>query len=66
MRLYDKSVVYWRSPPGSDLPAAIPWHMIPVRPRNRMQPQPGAVATHSTGGGRRQRLDYEVGCARGG
>lgn len=61
MRLYDKSVLYYRSPPGTDLPTSVPWHMIPVRPRYRMQPQPGDVATRLSGGGGRRRLGYEVG-----
>lgn len=60
MRLYDKSVIYWRSPPGSDLPAPVPWHMIPVRPRHRMQSQPGDVETKFTGGGGRKRMEFEV------
>eukprot|EP00752_Nemacystus_decipiens_P015636 g13953.t1 len=57
MRLYDKSVIYWRSPPGSDLPNSVPWHMIPVRPRHLMQPQPGDIAPAYTGGGGRKRID---------
>lgn len=61
MRLYDKSVIYWRSTPASDLPKSVPWHMIPVRPRHQMQPQPGDVAPTYTGGGGRKRIDHEVG-----
>eukprot|EP00903_Cladosiphon_okamuranus_P010401 g9839.t1 len=57
MRLYDKSVIYWRSTPGSDLPSSVPWHMIPVRPRQQMQPQPGDVAPTYTGGGGRKKVD---------
>lgn len=60
MRLYDKSVIYWRSTPGSDLPNSVPWHMIPVRPRHLMQPQPGDVAAAYTGGGGRKRIDSKV------
>ncbi|CAM9973534.1 unnamed protein product, partial [Choristocarpus tenellus] len=40
MRLYDKAVVFWESPSSSDLPSSVPWHMVPVRPRRCMQPQP--------------------------
>ncbi|CAM9474951.1 unnamed protein product, partial [Discosporangium mesarthrocarpum] len=39
MRLYDKTVIYWECAPDADLPAVIPWHMIPVRPRQHMQAQ---------------------------
>lgn len=60
MRLYDKSVIYWRSAPGSDLPSSVPWHMIPVRPRYQAQPQPGDAAPTYTGGGGRKRVDHEV------
>lgn len=60
MRLYDKSVIYWRSTPGSDLPNSVPWHMIPVRPRHQMQPQPGDVAPTYTGGGGRKKIDHKV------
>ncbi|CAM9541824.1 unnamed protein product, partial [Ectocarpus sp. 12 AP-2014] len=59
MRLYDKSVIYWCSTPGSDLPKSIPWHMIPVRPRHQMQPRPGDVAPTYTAGGGRKRIDHE-------
>ena len=57
MRLYDKSVLYWRSPPDSDLPPEVPWNLIPVRPRRRVQLQPGDVATRYTGGGGRRRIE---------
>lgn len=60
MRLYDKSVIYWCSTPGSDLPKSVPWHMIPVRPRHQMQPRPGDVAPTYTAGGGRKRIDHEV------
>lgn len=60
MRLYDKSVIYWRSTPGSDLPNSVPWHMIPVRPRQQMQPQPGDVGPTYTGGGGRKKIDSKV------
>ncbi|CAM9574282.1 unnamed protein product [Scytosiphon promiscuus] len=60
MRLYDKSVIYWRSTPASDLPKSVPWHMIPVKPRHQMQPQPGDVPPTYTGGGGRKRIDNEV------
>ncbi|CAM9677642.1 unnamed protein product, partial [Ectocarpus fasciculatus] len=59
MRLYDKSVIYWCSTPGSDLPKSVPWHMIPVRPRHQMQPRPGDVAPTYTAGGGRKRIDHE-------
>lgn len=60
MRLYDKSVIYWRAAPGSEVPNSVPWHMIPVRPRHRMQPQPGDVAPIYTGGGGRRKIDNKV------
>lgn len=60
MRLYDKSVLYWRSPPHSDLPPEVPWNLIPVRPRRRVQLQPGDVPTRYTGGGGRRRIEPEA------
>ncbi|CAM9236820.1 unnamed protein product, partial [Chrysoparadoxa australica] len=42
MRLYDKSVLFWMADTATDLPHAVPTAMVPVRPRQRMQEQPGA------------------------
>lgn len=60
MRLYNKSVIYWRSEPGSDLPASVPWHMIPVRPRLLMQPQPRKPSKTHPDFKRSETVDAEV------
>lgn len=60
MRLYEKSVIYWRSTPRENLPASVPWHMIPLRPRHHRQLQAGEVERSYTGGGGKERTDYEV------